>query len=222
MTMRCVNSRRTRGRLTIVFCLLLLMLPGLAHADRLWKEGDDSLCGDVKRKPFQKHDLVTIVVEERSMASTSADTTTDNRTRWEAILNQWIRFSTDEKTKELKVKDALGTFVPEIDLDARLRHDATGKTTRAGSLTGKLTARVAEVMPNGTLVLEARKTRVVNEEKEIFTLTGIVRQEDVATDNTVKSERIADVNIRYEGVGSVGNAQKRGLLSRLLEWLWPF
>lgn len=213
---------RSNAAVGFILAVFLLGGVGAVRAERLWKDTDESLYGDVKRKPFQKHDLITIVVEEKSMASASAETSTDKRTRWEAILSEWLRLSTDEKTKETKIKDALGAFTPEIDLDARLRHDATGQTTRAGSLSGKLTARVVEVLPNGTLVLEAKKTRCVNEEKEIFTLTGIIRYEDVAVDNTVKSERIADVNIRYEGVGSVGDAQKRGLLTRILDWLWPF
>lgn len=216
------NSKKSNVLLTGFVALLLSSLPGSATAERLWKEGNDSLYSDVKRKPLQKHDLVTIVVEERSMATASADTTTDERTRWEAILSEWFRLTRHDETNKLKLRDAVGTFTPEIDLDARVRRDTAGRTTRSGSLSGKLTARVVEVLPNGTLVLEARKTRVVNEEKEIFTLTGVVRPEDIAMDNTVKSERIADVNIRYEGVGSIGSAQKRGVLTRLLDWLWPF
>ena len=98
----------------------------------------------------------------------------------------------------------------------------SGRSTRKGDLTGTLTVRVAEVLPNGNLVINGERVIIVNDEKQIMQVTGIVRPDDVSSENTVLSTHVADAQIKYSGRGSMSEKAKLGLVSRLLSMLAVF
>jgi flagellar L-ring protein precursor FlgH len=75
------------------------------------------------------------------------------------------------------------------------------------------------VLPNGQLMLEARKRVTIGEERSELILTGRVRPEDVRSDNTVLSDRVADSHIQYRPKGAVADANKRGWLHRLFDFI---
>ncbi len=77
-----------------------------------------------------------------------------------------------------------------------------GSTTRTGSLTAVLTARVVEVLPNGDLVLEGVREIDINGDRQIIVLTGVVRTADIGPGNVVPSTAIGQMRIRYFGTRS--------------------
>jgi flagellar L-ring protein FlgH len=81
---------------------------------------------------------------------------------------------------------------------------------------------VTEVLPNGNLLVEGRRTLDVQEERVDVILTGTVRPEDIARDNTLPSTRVADAAIQYRSAGMLARAQNKGLLTRLWDWINPF
>jgi flagellar L-ring protein precursor FlgH len=86
-----------------------------------------------------------------------------------------------------------------------------------------LTARVAAVLPNGGMLLEATKEVEINSERQTITVRGVVRPADLLADNTVLSDRLAELEVRVNGKGVVGDAIKRPfILYRLLLGLLPF
>jgi flagellar L-ring protein precursor FlgH len=81
---------------------------------------------------------------------------------------------------------------------------------------------VVDVKPNGTLALEARKHIENDDEKLTISLTGFCRPEDVAADNTVLSTQMFDLRVNKQHQGEVRNAQKKGLLTKLLDFVFNF
>ncbi len=208
-------------RTLLLASLFCATLPD-ARGDFLWEDGNqESLYADTPKRAFAVHDLITIAVEDRSFASVRGELTTDRRSRWESILREFVRLSTDSGS--LKIKDALRAGEqPEIDVDDRFRTDNRAQTNRSTQITYTITAEVKQVLPNGTLVLEARTTKQVGEEREKVTLTGVARIEDITTANTIKAERLANLGLKVEGDGPVGDTQERGWLTKILDAIWPF
>lgn len=211
------------------FALKSILIPAIAVfiaagnvtlADSLWKDSTDSSFGAAKSKTFQPGDIVSIIVNEKSTASTDAGLTTDRRTRMEAAVDQWIKFSTADGG--LSMGEANPDSNPGVNLNARMRKDNTGKTDRSAVVYDRIAASVVEVLPNGNLMLEAKKNRTINGETETLTVSGIIRSQDVGFDNTVTSEKIDQLDLVYQGEGTVGDNEKRGFLSWLLDILWPF
>ena len=101
--------------------------------------------------------------------------------------------------------------------------NGTGTTSRAATLTATLTARVVKVLPGGLLLIEGDKSIQVNSEQQAITVRGIVRTADISTANTVPSTQVADMEIRVNGKGVVGDAVRRpNILYRLLLGILPF
>ena len=70
------------------------------------------------------------------------------------------------------------------------------------------------------MLIEGARLVKVNNETQNLVLTGIVRPDDVRSDNTVASENLANAEIKSEGIGLIVDRQRRGLLTRLLDWLF--
>src|SRR5271165_4651210 len=79
--------------------------------------------------------------------------------------------------------------------------DGEGASTQSNSLAGSLTVTVTDVQANGNLVVQGDKTLKLNQGDEYVHIAGVIRPADIATDNTVTSDKIADAHISYSGKG---------------------
>ncbi len=209
---------------------LLFAICAAAGADSLW----DSYQGDPLRpekKKFGVHDKITVKVNEKGTARAETELTSDRRSRFNADLRKWIRLTSDTRGAdgEFRIRPAFDHLNdvdvpnPSIDFEGRFREDNTATTTRDANMTFEITAEIVQVLPNGDLVIEARKTRQMNGETESMTLSGIIDDDAVDTlTNTVDSERIASMDVRYDGAGSVGDVAHPGWVSKFLNQIWPF
>lgn len=94
---------------------------------------------------------------------------------------------------------------------------------QSNSLQGNITVTVAEIMPNGNLVVRGEKWMTLNSGDEFIRISGIVRPDDVAPDNTILSTRLANAKISYSGTGSLADSQKMGWLAKFFNSpIWPF
>jgi len=81
---------------------------------------------------------------------------------------------------------------------------------------------VTEVMPNGLLRVRGEKWLQLNRGQEYIRLSGIVRQEDLAPDNTVPSTKLADARIGYSGTGELAQSNNMGWLGKFFNsGVWP-
>jgi flagellar L-ring protein precursor FlgH len=86
-----------------------------------------------------------------------------------------------------------------------------------------ISARVIELTPNGSMVVEGVKNIGVNSEKQTITVRGIIRPVDLTTANTISSNQVANLSLQVDGKGVVGDAIRRPhFLYRLLLGLLPF
>jgi flagellar L-ring protein precursor FlgH len=92
--------------------------------------------------------------------------------------------------------------------------DGEGQSTQTNSLAGSLTVTVIDVQPNGNLVVQGDKTLRLNQGDEIIHIAGVVRPADIATNNTVTSDKLAEAHISYSGKGVLNQANQMGWLAR--------
>jgi len=94
-----------------------------------------------------------------------------------------------------------------------------GSIENESTVTAKISARVIAELPNNNLLIEGKRTVGVGEEEETIILSGIIRKEDIKPDNTIESQFLADAKIRIEGKGPVVASQKKGILTKLWEFI---
>ncbi len=189
----------------------------------LWND-TTNIFGD--RKARRLNDLVTIKIAESLSGSGKADTNTSRDSSLDVKLEELLGMNTDFNIQDLPLvngmyKDA-NVFKPAVKGSAKSQFKGKGGTNREGELIATITAKVVEVMPNGNLVLEARKELTINNEKQILVLAGMVRPDDIDNDNTVSSTKIADARVYYVGDGVIQDKQSPGWLVRMLDNVWPF
>ncbi len=168
---------------------------------------------------IKKHDQVTIIIREESEFSSEGNTETKKEANIDARVTEFIKLD----LKDFAIRGGgIGATPPAIVGDASREFTGEGTVDRADSFTARVTARVIDVKPNGTLVLEGRKQITTDDEYQRFLVTGTARAEDVSADNTVLSTQLADFNLRKTHKGNVRNATKKGLIPKLLDVINPF
>lgn len=162
-------------------------------------------------------DVLVIRIDERDAASRNAQT--DLSTADDATYGV---------PSALGLVAALASRYPNVDASKLLSTSSStkfagaGSTERNGRVSATLAVKVAKVLRNGDLFVEGTKVVMVGAEEQHIYISGVVRKVDVAPDNTVLSSRIADAEIEYSGRGDISDTQRRGWLSRLISFLWPF
>ena len=99
---------------------------------------------------------------------------------------------------------------------------ATGTIKRDETVTLRLAGVVTQVLPNGNLVIAARQQVRVNSELRDLQVTGVVRPQDIDSDNTVTHDRMAEARITYGGRGTLTQLQQPRYGQQLLDILLPF
>jgi len=109
-----------------------------------------------------------------------------------------------------------------LDMSTSGSHTGKGNIDRSDRVSGQIPAKVVKVLDNGNMVIEGRRAVIVNDETQVFTLSGVIRPEDVTSINTVLSSQIADAEIQMVGRGVLAEAQRPGAIYRFLDWLGLF
>ncbi len=102
------------------------------------------------------------------------------------------------------------------------KFEGEGEYERKERVTARITARVLEVKPNGTLLIEARTSIQTDSEKQTILLAGMCRSEDVSARNTVSSSQLFDLTLNIQHEGQVKKAAEKGLIPRALEAIFNF
>ncbi len=123
---------------------------------------------------------------------------------------------------------ALKRAYPDIDPTQLLNFASqsaftgAGSTERSNALNGDIAVRVVKEMPNGDLFIEGTKVVLLNEEEYHLYISGLVRPADIAEDNSITSNRLADAQVEFTGRGDLADQQRKGWFARMLDTLNPF
>lgn len=172
--------------------------------------GVSSIYSDIKA--HKVGDLITVNLQE----STSAKKNANTKLGKDSSLSM-------EPTKFLGQSLHLGKFTTEISGGAKNDFKGGSSADQSNSLNGSISVSVTNVLANGNLQVRGEKWLMLNNGKEYIRVTGILRPEDINSDNTVSSQRIANARIEYGGTGDFANTQERGWLAKFFNTLFsPF
>jgi len=170
-------------------------------------------------RTFQENDLITIIVSE------TFDAQRDQKVELEKDYNlEAMRVEFPELFKFLALSgdpadvENLATF----DYGHNNEFETEAKYEREDRLNGRITARVLDVKPNGTLLLEARSVIKTDDEKQTFLLSGYCRTDDITERNTVQSNQMFDLQYEVRHEGEMRRTTRKGLIPRVLETLFNF
>lgn len=170
---------------------------------------------------FQQNDLITIIISERSQ--TDREQKFDSKKTYEfgGEISQWLdMLSLLQLTVESSNDDDDPIAEWALAFGDRFKGDASYE--RDDSVTARVTARVVEVKPNGTLLLEARSTVRTDTDETSIVLSGMCRTEDVTDANTVQSNQMFDLNLNIQNPGDTRSGAQKGWIPKVLEAIFNF
>jgi flagellar L-ring protein FlgH len=187
----------------------------VAHPGTIWKGAGASNTLFLDQRAGFIGDILTIKIVEVSTASEKASTDTGKTSDVQAGISNIMGLETNKFPSSIDPSKMIGAATKN-------NFSGSGETTRTGSLSATITARIVDVLPNGNLAVEGKRELYVNNEKKEILVQGIVRSKDIAYDNSILSTQIADAKIIYTGIGVVGEKQFPGWLARMVDKFWPF
>jgi len=155
-------------------------------------------------------DILIVVLNEATNASKSVSTSTSKENTVDTSVTNLLKTASPSTARTLLTNNS----------DTANSFSGTGDSAQKNSMTGTVAVTVEKVLPNGNLLIRGQKRIWINQGEEFIQLTGIVRQTDIATDNSVRSTRIANARIKYSGKGQVANSNVEGWLSKFFNSKW--
>lgn len=174
--------------------------PAPSQYGSLWVPGSKQFFKDSRARAVG--DIVTILVDENATAKVEGKTDTSRTHTQQAGMLGFLNFEGLFKERGLP-----SSATNLVNTSSNRSFSGDGKTDRNDSLTASIAAVVTQVMPNGLLVIQGQREVMVNYEKQVMTLQGMIRPEDISSANTVPSGKIAEARIAYNGHGVVDDAQ---------------
>ena len=211
-----------RSLLIPLFGLTLLLASG-ARSDSLFSQraAQDATTISDKLDRFEVGDIITVMVRETLDASTTADTNTkkesDVSATAAAAANPFLVGQQPNGNNILNPGE-----LPNWDIQSENETKNEGDTRRRNTLTTSITCTVTEVFPNGNLKIAGEKVVTVNRDDSMVSISGIIRSKDITPQNTIMSTQVADASVKVKGKGPLWNNQRRGLVTRVLDWFSPF
>lgn len=191
--------------------------PNLVQADSIWDRRDPRYANLFRdNRARQIGDVLTIVISETTVANESDQRALDKGTNTTGTIDYAGSSSADG--------GAGRTGALSFSLENAFRRRFAGNATLTSNrvFTDRMAVTVVDMLPNGNLVVEGYRSRVVAGEERVLRITGIVRQQDVGFASTVPSAVVANFRISYLGRGPTSRTVNQNYLGRALNLLWPW
>ena len=196
---------KTASRSASKVALAASLLVAGARADSLWPStapgAPSSMYAD--RKASGRGDILTVVVAESAIASSSQSTNSSRDSSLDDAISRFIHSGLGQHKGELPATRGSG----------KSSYSGGGDISNSQSLSARAAVLVTDVLPNGNFVIEGVRMVRFSGETQYVVLHGLVRPDDVARDNSVISTNIAEARVEFFAEGALTDAQMRGWIA---------
>ena len=183
------------------------------NPNSLWRNGSRAFFKDQRAR--QVGDLLTVTVNITDKANIENDTSRSRTNKEDSGITDFIGSQTVTQANKILPGRILTA-------DSTSSSEGKGSVDRKEALQTNVAAVVTQVLPNGNLVVEGKQEIRVNFEIRELIVAGIVRPEDIQSDNTIDSTKIAQARIAYGGRGQITDVQQPRYGQQVMDVLLPF
>jgi flagellar L-ring protein precursor FlgH len=191
-----------------------LAQPASYNPNSLWRNGSRAFFKD--QRAHQVGDILTVKVNITDRASLENETARSRTNKEDSGVTDFIGSKT--------IKNPSTSILPGriLTADSAASSEGKGSVDRKEQLTTNVAGVVTQVLPNGNLVIEGKQEIRVNFEVRELIVAGVVRPEDIESDNTIDSSKIAQARIAYGGRGQITDVQQPRYGQQVLDVVLPF
>ena len=188
--------------------------PAVYNPNSLWRNGSRAFFKD--QRAMQVGDIMTVKVKITDNAKIENGTARSRTNKEDSGISDFIGSKT--------ITNPATSILPGkiLTADSTASSEGKGSVNRQEALLTNVAAVVTQVLPNGNLVVEGKQEVRVNFEVRELIVAGIVRPEDIESDNTIDSTKIAQARIAYGGRGQITDVQQPRYGQQVLDVLLPF
>ncbi|MGE3932017.1 MAG: flagellar basal body L-ring protein FlgH [Rhodospirillaceae bacterium] len=191
-------------------------VPYETNANSLWKSGARQFFKD--QRAGKVGDLVTVSIQINESAKLSNTTTRQRTNSDNASLGSLFGF----ETKLNKIFPDAVDPTSLVDMKSGTNNSGSGTVDRGEKITLKVAAVITQALPNGNLVVVGRQELRVNFEVRELQIAGVVRPEDITSDNSISFEKIAEARVSYGGRGHISDFQQPRVGQQVFDIIMPF
>lgn len=184
------------------------------NANSLWRPGARAFFKD--QRAGVVGDVLTVIVAIQNESASLNNQTRRTRENVSETLNVNNLFNAQNRILPGQ------NHTPALDISSGSDYGGTGTITRGETVNIRLAAVVLQVLPNGNLAIAGRQEVRVNDELRELTVAGVIRPEDVRSDNTISWDKIAEARISYGGRGSLSDVQQPRYGQQIFDIVFPF
>jgi len=187
--------------------------PASYNPNSLWRNGSRAFFKD--QRAHQVGDILTVKVKITDKATVENESSRSRKNSEDSGIDNFFG-----KAKVPIMNTGVPTRI--FTADSTASSEGKGSTDRKDEITTNIAGVVTQVLPNGNLVIEGKQEVRVNFEVRELIVAGIVRPEDIESDNTIDSTKIAQARIDYGGRGQIIDVQQPRYGQQVLDILLPF
>ncbi len=184
----------------------------------LFGRGDNPLFSD--RKAMHVNDLVTVVIDENVMQSSTAQKALSKNNSDQ--LGGGVFTGGGNTAINSLANKVTGITNAGFKTNSQNSFSSKGTNSQNEQFTTTISARVIKILNNGNYFIEGSREMLINGEKQIIQISGVIRPYDIDQTNTINSKYMADAKILYKTEGSLDINSKKGWGTRIVEAIWPF
>ncbi len=192
---------------------------GIYNPGSLFGRGESPVFSD--KKAMNVNDIVTVVIDENILSSSSgtksiAKTTADK-------LGGGVMNSGGGGGLMGNVANQFNKLANVgLNIDSTVSFKGSGTHQRSEKFTTTISARIIKILENGNYFIDGRRAMLIDGQKQVLHVCGVIRPEDITQTNQINSKYIADAKILYESQGDVKEATQQGWGTKIVESIWPF
>lgn len=191
----------------------------LANPGSIFGQGDNPLFSDLKA--MNANDIVTVVISE-SIIQSSDGSKSISEVNSDSLGAGIITNNGSNGTLKKITNSINGISNIGFEAGSTNSYSGSGSNTRNESFTTTISARIIKILNNGNYFIEGSRELLVNGEKQIIQISGVIRPYDIDQTNTINSRFIADAKILYKTEGDIDRATEKPWGSKIVESVWPF
>ncbi len=185
----------------------------------IFGQGDNPLFSD--HKAMNVYDIVTVIISENASSSNSGSKQlSENDT---SALGNGIFSSTGDNARYNRAINNLNDFTSiGYNSTSSSTYKGQGTAVKDASFTTTVSARIVKVLQNGNYFISGKREILVDEQKQIIQISGVIRPYDIDQNNRISSAQMSDAKILYKSEGDVDRATKQGWATKIIQAIWPF
>jgi len=173
------------------------------------------------KKAMKVNDIVTVIITEQIKASSTGKRQTSEATSTPLSGANMLIGGVNHISRMTNSKIGMNSF-PFPNITTTRNYQGQGTNTREDKFTASVTARIVKVLKNGNYFIVGSREVLIDGEKNIIRVSGVIRASDIDSTNTIDSKYIADAKIEYKTEGEIQRATDKNWLAKFIDAISPF